>query len=311
MVDVLAGAILEPTRCRSLDPTARVQIMPEADLRALPIWRGDIAITPLSGGLTNLNYRVVDGDRAYAVRTGDDNPALGIDRHNELACTKAAAALGIAPNVVHSAPGVLVSDFIQSTTLTPELIAERFRLERVVDAIRSIHAAGAAIAGHLLYFSPFQVARTYLQFATERGLTLPVGAAGGALGQEIQELQELIRPFTPTFCHNDMMPGNFLDATDRIWVIDWEYAGIGHPLFDLAGLSSNCEFDAELDRRLLGAYGVDPSEHGQFRVMKAMAALRESLWAVVQGSRTTIDFDYDGYRDENYAKFLTYIGAAT
>ena len=45
--------------------------------------------------------------------------------------------------------------------------------------------------------------------------------------------------------------------------------------------------------------------------MKAMAALRESLWAVVQGSRTTIDFDYDGYRDENYAKFLTYIGAAT
>ena len=52
--------------------------------------------------------------------------------------------------------------------------------------------------------------------------------------------------------------------------------------------------------------GVEPSELGEFRVMKAMAALRESLWAVVQGSQTTIDFDYDGYRDENYAKFLTY-----
>ncbi len=291
--------------------TPRVRTMSEAVLRALPIWRGEVAITPLSGGLTNLNYRVLDGDREYAVRTGDDVPALGISRGNELACTAAAAALGIAPDVVHSAPGVLVSDFVHGTTLTPELIAEPSRLERVVGAIASIHAAGAAMVGHLLYFWPFQVVRTYLRFATERGLVLPRGASDRALLQRIQELQERIGPFTPTFCHNDMMPGNFLDAAERMWVIDWEYAGIGHPLFDLAGLSSNCGFDAELDRRLLDAYGSVPSELGQFRVMKAVAALRESLWAVVQGSQTTIDFDYDNYRDENYAKFLTYTEAAS
>lgn len=285
--------------------------MGEADLRALPIWRGDIVITPLSGGLTNLNYRVVDGDREYAVRTGADDPLLGISRRNELVCTTAAAALGIAPDVVHSTPGVLVSEFVQSTTLTPQLIANPSRLERVASAIRSIHAAGETMVGHLLYFSPFQVVRTYLQFAAERGLVLPDEATMDALGQQIHALQDRIGPFEPTFCHNDMMPGNFLETEEQLWVIDWEYAGIGHPLFDLAGLSSNCEFDAELDRQLLEAYGVDQSEHGQFRVMKAVAALRESLWAVVQGSQTTIDFDYAGYRDENYAKFLTYEKSAT
>ena len=37
--------------------------MPESEIRSTPIWRGEVAIEPLSGGLTNRNYRVVDGDR--------------------------------------------------------------------------------------------------------------------------------------------------------------------------------------------------------------------------------------------------------
>ena len=55
---------------------------------------------------------------------------------------------------------------------------------------------------------------------------------------------------------------------------------------------------------LLAAYGDTGDPNGaQFRVMKTMAALRESLWAVVQGSQSEIDFDYDAYRDENYRKY--------
>ncbi len=69
---------------------------PEAVRRALPIWAGEIEIEPLTGGLTNLNYKVTDGDRQLAVRTGTDDPALGISRANEIACTQVAAARGLA-----------------------------------------------------------------------------------------------------------------------------------------------------------------------------------------------------------------------
>lgn len=280
--------------------------MSESLLRSLPIWEDDIVIEALSGGLTNLNYRVVDGDRCYAARTGQDDPALGISRATELSCTRTAARLGIAPTVVYSAPGVLVCEFISdATTLTPELVREPARLERIVRSIHAIHAVGSEETGQLQLFCPFQVARTYLELAAGENLPLPTDC-GEDLEQRLRDLQARIGPYTPTFTHNDMMPGNFLDTGDRIWVIDWEYSGMGHPLFDLAGLSSNCEFDEDLDRQLCGLYGVSGQAIEEYRVMKAMAALRESLWAVVQGAQTRIEFDYDGYRDDNYRKFVTY-----
>lgn len=284
--------------------------MPESLLRSLPIWQGDIVIEPLSGGLTNLNYRVVDGDRCFAARTGVDDPALGILRANELSCTRTAARLGIGPEVVYSAPGVMVCEFITNAmTLTPELVREPTRLQRIAERVTAIHAAGPELTGHLQLFSPFQVARTYMDLAMERGLMLPTDDEAG-LRRTVQTLQAGIRPYTPTFTHNDMMPGNFLDTGDRLWVIDWEYSGLGHPLFDLAGLSSNCDFDDALDRQLVDLWGLDEASTVEFRIMKAMAALRESLWAVVQGAQTEIEFDYDGYRDDNYRKFITYERAA-
>jgi len=282
--------------------------MSESDLRALPIWGGAIEIEPLSGGLTNFNYRVVDGQDVYAVRTGKDDPTLGIDRRNELTCTQAAARLGLAPRIVHSTTGLMVCDFIESTPLTPELASTR--IERLARTVHDIHAAGRTMSGHMQYFSAFQVARTYVGTAGEHGLLLPDAQDADALLAEVADLEARIRPFTPTFCHNDMMPGNFLDTRERLWVIDWEYSGIGNPLFDLAGLCSNCEFDEEMERELLGAYGRGDDATGeQFRVLKAMAALRESLWAVLQGAQSTIDFDYAGYRDSNYRKYRAFRSA--
>lgn len=276
--------------------------MPEAEIRSIPIWRGEVAIEPLPGGITNRNYRVVDGDRAYAVRTGQDDQALGICRRNEFACTENAARLGIAPRVAYAVPGMLVSDFIPGTTLTPELLVAPERLKRVAGVIRDIHAASEQVIGHLLYFCPFQAVRTYICHAQRDDLELPVRDAD-ELTREVRDLHARIGPFTPTFCHNDMMPGNLLETKERLWVIDWEYSGIGHPIFDLAGLSSNCEFDAKTDRLLLQAYGAADEP---FLTLKAIAALRESLWAVIQMNKSSIDFDYVKYRDDNYQKYLHY-----
>jgi thiamine kinase-like enzyme len=287
--------------------------MSESSIRALPMWQHEVHIEPLSGGLTNENFLVVDGDRAFAVREGKDDPALGIDRTNELACTRAAADLGIAPRVAHSAPGLLVSEFVaDSEPLTPESLAQPAMIERVVRTIRAIHDAGPGVTEGLMSFSPFDVTRDYVHFASDEDLALPC-PADKVLG-EIQLLQSAVDPSPETFCHNDMMPGNFLDTGDRLWVIDWEYSGVGpYPLFDLAGLSSNCGYTDAQDTQLLEAYSDADRrfELGRaFHIMKAVAALRESLWAVVQGSRTRIDFDYDGYRDDNFAKYVAYCEVA-
>ena len=88
----LETCLLPATISRKLEMT-------EATIRSLPIWKHDIQIAPMEGGLTNLNYRVTDGEATYAVRTGADDPRLGISRRNELACARIAADLGVAPAI--------------------------------------------------------------------------------------------------------------------------------------------------------------------------------------------------------------------
>ncbi|MGE3172004.1 MAG: phosphotransferase [Planctomycetota bacterium] len=278
----------------------------ERDVRALPFFDRPVEVQPLSGGLTNQNFRATTRDgRAFAVRFGTDDPVLGIDRRNEIACTRAAAELGIAPEILWCSDGAMVAEFVAGGPMEPTTVAAN--VARIAAVLRRIHDAGPMVTGHLSWFSPFLVARTYVRFARDRGLPLPGGAGADGLLGEVAALEARMAPFVPTFCHNDLMPGNLMDDGQRIAVIDWEYAGFGHPLFDLAGLSSNCELTAEQDRELLRCHGDDgDAAHGQFLVLKAMAALRESLWAVLQIALSEIEFEYDAYRDDNHRKYVAY-----
>jgi hypothetical protein len=46
----------------------------------LPIWVGPVEPEPLGGGITNLNFKVVDAGRAYVVRVGGNIAAHNILR---------------------------------------------------------------------------------------------------------------------------------------------------------------------------------------------------------------------------------------
>ena len=60
----------------------------------------DIKTTELKGGITNLNYKIESGGKAYVLRvTGETTGLLGIKRDVEYASNKAAGELGIAPEV--------------------------------------------------------------------------------------------------------------------------------------------------------------------------------------------------------------------
>jgi thiamine kinase-like enzyme len=118
-------------------------------------------------------------------------------------------------------------------------------------------------------------------------------------------LSRTIAPFQPVLCHNDLLAANLIDDGDRVWLVDWEYAGMGHPLFDLAGVSANCAFPEPLELALLMEYRglVDPRDVRELRVLKAMSLLREALWSVIQTVASDIDFDYHAYADDNFTAY--------
>lgn len=157
----------------------------------------------------------------------------------------------------------------------------------------------------LVYFSGFQTVRTYAQTARELGARLPCDI--GELLDDARGLARRIAPFIPVLCHNDLLAANWLEdeASGRLWLVDWEYAGVGHPLFDLANLAANGGLSDEAEEALLRAYrgSVDRRELCELRVMRAVSSLREALWSAIQSVASDLDFDYCRYARENFSAY--------
>lgn len=273
----------------------------------LPCWSTVVDISPLQGGMTNRNFLVVDrlGQR-FVVRVGQDLPEHGVMRFNELSAARAAHAAGISPEVVHWAEGMLVSRYVPGRTLAPADVRGADALVRIVELVhRCHHDLPRFLRGPSLAFWPFQVIRNYLGLLGGAA-TLPTGIDPAVLSQRAAWLEKALGPVDIVFGHNDLLAANLIDDGDRLWLIDWDYAGFNSPLFDLANLSSNNDFPPDLDRQMLDSYFAGSASGAQARgllVMKCTSLLRELLWAAVSQRSSTIDFDYAAYAADYLARF--------
>jgi thiamine kinase-like enzyme len=275
-----------------------------AVIARIPLWAAaaDVQVTPLGGGITNQNYRVDVEGEAFVLRiSGANTDLLGIDRQVEHAANQAAAAAGIAPEVVYflEPEGYLVTRFIEGRPLPEETLRQPETLARVVTALQAFHRL-PAIPGS---FSAFRVVETYAATAREYGVPFPPDFDW--LLERKQEIERALaaQPFTPRPCHNDLLNGNFLDD-GAIRILDWEYAGMGDVFFDLANLAINHSFAEEDDRRLLQAYfgGVTPGARARLRLMKVMSDFREAMWGVMQQGISQLEFDFRDYADKHFRR---------
>jgi thiamine kinase-like enzyme len=264
----------------------------------------------LDGGITNRNYRVVMGGDDYVLRIcGKDTSVLGIDRDAECEATTAAARLGVAPEVVVYRPDleVLVTRWVEARRATAEELRAAPVLERVAAALRAVHG-GPPLGAR---FDSFALVFDYRDEIRERGGVDPPGFhEAAAAAARIQSV--LTGPdHEPVPCHNDLLTANFLLEGDRVWIVDWEYAGMGDRFFDLGNLAVNNGFGPGDEGRLIAAYFGEPSARrlAALRLMRVMSDFREAMWGAVQEVVSELDFDYAGYRDEHFERLLAAIRA--
>ena len=121
------------------------------------------------------------------------------------------------------------------------------------------------------------------------------------------ELAFLQRPLEPRPCHNDFLPGNLIDDGERIRIVDWEYAGMGDPFFDLGNFSVNNDLSSDEDAALLEAYdGERPRRQrlARLTLMRVVSDFREAMWGVLQQGVSTLDVDFRAYADEHFERLL-------
>jgi thiamine kinase-like enzyme len=269
----------------------------------------ELVLITLSGGITNRNFLVtIPGDRArYVIRlAGNDTHLLGISREVEHAATVAAAGVGVGPEVTAfiRPEGYLVTRFIEGSTVSDSAVHEHETLTRVAQSLRRIHD-GPAIPG---LFVPLRIVEAYRALALARGVAIPEAYdLAAAVGRRI-ELACLANPVEIKPCHNDLLNANFIDDGTRIRIVDWEYAGMGDPFFDLGNFSINHELSAGEDAFLLAAYdGVPvaaPDRLGRLTLMRVVSDFREAMWGVLQQGISTLDVDFVAYASEHFDRLL-------
>ena len=280
---------------------ASLQVVPEIAGRR-------VTLTALSGGITNRNFLVeLAGERdRYVVRlAGNDTHLLGISREVEHAATVAAAGVGVGPEVTAFIRngGYLVTRFIEGSPVPDEAVHRPETIRRVADSIRRIHE-GPAIPG---LFIPLRIVEAYRALALARSVPIPPEYdAARAVGRRI-EIAFLANPVEMRPCHNDLLNANFIDDGERIRIVDWEYAGMGDPFFDLGNFSANHGLTAGEDALLLAAYDGAPARSdrlARLTLMRIVSDFREAMWGVLQQGISTLDVDFVAYAGKHFDRLL-------
>lgn len=275
----------------------------------LPCWQGRPTASPLTGGMTNRNYLVEDRAGRHVVRFGEDLPHHAVARAHERAVARAAHAAGLSPEIEYAETGVLVMRFVEGRPLTPEEIRDPRRWGGITALLRSCHQDLLRLLPPPgPSFCPFQTVRRYAQ---------EIQAAQNSRAHRIEELVGLNEQLAASmeselvaFGHNDLLAGNILDDGQRLWLINWDYAALATPLFDLANLATNNGIEGEAAAVLLTAYfGVRPAPAmvHDFQVMRVASLLRETFWSMVSELHPTLEFDYAGYTRETLARLKSEI----
>jgi thiamine kinase-like enzyme len=281
----------------------------EGRIAALPIWSGPVTLAPLSGGISNLSFTATDPSGKYVVRVTRDFPFHHVFRDREVMSARAAHAAGFAPEVVHAEPGLMVSRFIEGRVLTvADVQASIPRITRFL--VRVHRDLLMRLSGPAFMFWVYHVNRDYI--AQLRA----AGHAEAPLRQWTEvntELEAAQLPLPVVAGHHDLLAANLIDDGTRLWLIDYEYAGLGTAMFDLANLSSNNNFTAEQSRLLLETYfGGAPGEEllRSHAAMECASLLREALWSLVSVEHLDRPgVDYAAYAEENFAKLDTALAA--
>lgn len=273
-------------------------------LAKIPAWKNGAVVTPLTGGITNENYRIDVNGESFVLRLcGKNTDMLGIDRRHEQACAAIVAKIGIGPEVFPFSQfhDVLCTKFINGKPVIPEEIVQPAMLHRIVQTIRQYHE-GPDFPG---LFSAFETVKSYHQLACRHAVSFPTTLSYVfTLMMRMERALAKVSRLCP--CHNDLLASNFLDDGRKIWILDWEYAAMGDLFFDLGNFAVNQGLNEQQMEMLLKSYfgHVRKADVAHIHLMRLVSDLREAFWGFLQVGISTLDFDYYSYAQKHLERFL-------
>ena len=246
----------------------------------------EAGIEPVEGGLTNHSFHIAVGEGRYVLRMPGAGTDAYIDRAQEAHNARAAARLGIAPDLVYSDPrsGVALTRRIDGGRVLDEhAFSDPATLERAVGLLARLHRSDADFRGEV---SLFESLGRYYRLCERRPDLLEPLEGARRRAQRLQSWIESARePHRP--CHIDPAPSNFMlgeGAPPRLYLLDWEFSARCEPIWDLAYLSADAALSEAQEAHLLSCYHgrAGAEDEDRFLAYKGILELLIAAWAALR-----------------------------
>jgi thiamine kinase-like enzyme len=240
----------------------------------MPGLAADSVVSMLSDGPTNTSYLVRRGEELCVLRL--DKPLaseLGLDRAAEHDIIETTSLAGIGGRPLHFDPdnGISLRQYLPGRPWLETDLQDAGNLKRLASRLRDLHALPPI--GNS--FEPGRAARRYAQHLGTAEARQFADTANLLLAElHYDQARECL-------CHNDLVAGNIVEGSDGLFLIDWEYAGLGDPWFDLALVVEHHELDDGLQAGFVFAYlQREPREQEMKRLLAWRRFYRAllSLW---------------------------------
>jgi len=280
-------------------------------LELIPEFEGsELTIHELKGGITNKLYRVRSSDgHDLVVRLYGQKTELFINRDVEMENIRRMASTGITPKLIKYLPdrSVTIVEFIPGYVLNNADFLKEELWEKIVRSIKIVHQSGVSLP---LVFEPLiQVKRLHRIF-----MGLNSDYPEFDFEKTIDILEKIanhtkIAPAQYVSCHNDLLADNFILVEDRekyrepMYLIDWEYAGMSTPYYDLADMFQEILVPRETEAQILRIYWEEKKmDHHTYLtdLFKPFPDIFWFLWSLIQQNVSTIDFDFYNYGKVKY-----------
>ena len=289
-----------------IDDALQQQVIGLLEAWAIPEITGEMQVSRLAGGASNVNLKLTSSRNSYALRVCmPESARWGVQRAAAIQAQCDAAALGVAPSIIASDldEGHFLSTFVEGTVLTPELLRSERLLPEVAKTLRRLNAGTTRSRE----FSPFVDMRTFVEFGSAEHAPQPVGLDEMLARAFRIEALFKNRAVPRAFCHSDLVPQNFLLSNDGFRLVDFDYAGEGWVAFEMASFSCQAGLDPTETEEFLISYDpeVDEGQRARVELMRLVAGVREAAWATmaepILGSQTTPmpGWTYPGYANAN------------
>jgi thiamine kinase-like enzyme len=293
-----------PASPRSAQPPPRDVATLRAALARLPEFGADgWSATPVTGGLTNRIYRIdTQGHSAVARLSVGKSDLLAIDREAECFNSRAAADAGAGPRVLLCDPDALVSvvQWIPGRTWSEAELDDPDNLTEVAALCRTLHGGPRFVND----FDMFAVQRGYREVVHARGFRIPERYDEFAAQVSVIESAMRAGDDGTVPCHNDLLAANMIHDGERLWFIDYEYAGNNDPCFELGNIWSEAGLEPDRLEHLVAAYygRRRPDKVARARLFGLMAKYGWTLWASISASVSDVDFDFWSWGMEKYER---------